>query len=135
MEKYDIWESRVHVLICSRGMHVVLSKHILSAVLKFGYVIWSYELICCLYVWQLDFAINALMSLNMVVTLLVALVLENTVPGSRQERGVYIWSKPEDINTDPSSLEDYSLPRKFSRCLCRSNCLGVWCLANYSISS
>lgn len=74
---------------------------------------------------QLDFAINALMSLNMVVTLLVALVLENTVPGSRQERGVYIWSKPEDINTDPSSLEDYSLPRKFSRCLCRSNCLGV----------
>lgn len=74
---------------------------------------------------QFDFAINALMSLNMVVTLLVALVLENTVPGSRQERGVYIWSKPEDINTDPSSLEDYSLPRKFSRCLCRSNCLGV----------
>ncbi|PRQ48473.1 putative xanthine/uracil/vitamin C permease [Rosa chinensis] len=74
---------------------------------------------------QLDFAINALMSLNMVVTLVVALVLENTVPGSRQERGVYIWSKPEDINTDPSSLEDYSLPRKVSRCLCRSNCLGV----------
>ncbi|XP_004288522.1 PREDICTED: nucleobase-ascorbate transporter 11 [Fragaria vesca subsp. vesca] len=74
---------------------------------------------------QLDFAINALMSLNMVVTLMVALVLENTVPGSRQERGVYIWSKPEDINTDPSSLEDYSLPRKVSRCLCRSSCLGV----------
>ncbi|XP_050381509.1 nucleobase-ascorbate transporter 11 [Argentina anserina] len=74
---------------------------------------------------QLDFAINALMSLNMVVTLVVALVLENTVPGSRQERGVYIWSKPEDINTDPSSLEDYSLPLKVSRCLWRSSCLGV----------
>ncbi|KAJ6915803.1 hypothetical protein NC652_018456 [Populus alba x Populus x berolinensis] len=46
---------------------------------------------------QFDFAMNALMSLNMVVTLLVAFVLDNTVPGSRQERGVYIWSRAEDM--------------------------------------
>uniref|UniRef100_A0A0R0ITE3 Nucleobase-ascorbate transporter 11 n=1 Tax=Glycine max TaxID=3847 RepID=A0A0R0ITE3_SOYBN len=39
---------------------------------------------------QLHFAINALMSLNMVVTLLVAFILDNTIPGSKQERGVYI---------------------------------------------
>ncbi|XP_057495151.1 nucleobase-ascorbate transporter 11-like [Actinidia eriantha] len=70
---------------------------------------------------QLDFAINGLLSLNMVVTLLVAFVLDNTVPGSRQERGVYIWSSPEDITMDPSALSDYSLPKKvarfFSKCL------------------
>ncbi|KAK4843453.1 hypothetical protein QYF36_008165 [Acer negundo] len=67
---------------------------------------------------QLDFAVNALMSMNMVVTLLVALILENTVPGSRQERGVYIWSRAEDMATDTSMQEDYSLPRKCSRLLC-----------------
>ncbi|KAL0396487.1 UNVERIFIED_CONTAM: Nucleobase-ascorbate transporter 11 [Sesamum calycinum] len=61
---------------------------------------------------ELDFAINALLSLNMVVTVLIAFLLDNTVPGSRQERGVYIWSNAEDIATDPSSLSDYNLPSK-----------------------
>ncbi|KAF4402180.1 hypothetical protein G4B88_017692 [Cannabis sativa] len=74
---------------------------------------------------QIDFAINALLSLNMVVTLLVALVLDNTVPGSRQERGVYIWSHSEDIRSDPSLLADYSLPGKVGRCFCLPKCLGV----------
>ncbi|XP_062100457.1 nucleobase-ascorbate transporter 11 isoform X2 [Humulus lupulus] len=73
---------------------------------------------------QIDFAINALLSLNMVVTLLVAFVLDNTVPGSRQERGVYIWSHAEDIRSDPSLLEDYSLPGKNGRCLCLPKCFG-----------
>ncbi|XP_010025392.2 nucleobase-ascorbate transporter 11 isoform X2 [Eucalyptus grandis] len=72
---------------------------------------------------QLDFAINALMSLNMVVTLLVAIVLDTTVPGNRQERGVYIWSQRDDIAADPSSLADYSLPRKVARIFCCSRCL------------
>lgn len=67
---------------------------------------------------QLDFAINALMSMNMVVTLLVAFVLDNTVPGSRQERGVYIWSRAEDMASDPSLQADYSMPRKVCRCFC-----------------
>lgn len=67
---------------------------------------------------QLDFAINALMSMNMVVTLLVAFVLDNTVPGSRQERGVYIWSRAEDMASDPSVQSDYSLPSKVCRCFC-----------------
>ncbi|TKY58721.1 Nucleobase-ascorbate transporter 11 [Spatholobus suberectus] len=73
----------------------------------------------------LDFAINALMSLNMVVTLLVAFVLDNTVPGSQQERGVYIWSRAEDIATDPSQPSAYSLPRKIARCFFWAKCLGV----------
>ncbi|KAH1161257.1 hypothetical protein GLYMA_01G022700v4 [Glycine max] len=74
---------------------------------------------------QLDFAINALMSLNMVVTLLVAFLLDNTVPGSQEERGVYQWSRAEDIATDPSQQSEYSLPKKVARCCCRFKCLGV----------
>ncbi|KAK4430512.1 Nucleobase-ascorbate transporter 11 [Sesamum alatum] len=74
---------------------------------------------------ELDFAINALLSLNMVVTVLIAFLLDNTVPGSRQERGVYIWSNTEDIATDPSSLSDYNLPSKVSRCFRWATCLGV----------
>ncbi|KAL0431831.1 UNVERIFIED_CONTAM: Nucleobase-ascorbate transporter 11 [Sesamum radiatum] len=74
---------------------------------------------------ELDFAINALLSLNMVVTVLIAFLLDNTVPGSRQERGVYIWSNAEDIATDPSSLSDYNLPSKVSRCFRWARCLGV----------
>jgi len=74
---------------------------------------------------QLDFAINGLMSLNMVVTLLVAFILDNTVPGSQQERGVYTWSRPEDIATHPSLLSTYSLPRKIARCFGWAKCLGV----------
>ncbi|KAB5547516.1 hypothetical protein DKX38_010922 [Salix brachista] len=67
---------------------------------------------------QFDFAMNALMSLNMIVTLVVAFVLDNTVPGSRQERGVYIWSHAEEMATDPSLHADYSLPSKISRFFC-----------------
>ncbi|KOM26523.1 hypothetical protein LR48_Vigan284s000900 [Vigna angularis] len=75
---------------------------------------------------QLDFAINALMSLNMVVTLLVAFLLDNTVPGRQEERGVFVWSRAEDISTDPSLLSEYSLPKKVVRCCCFNfKCLGV----------
>lgn len=74
---------------------------------------------------QLDFAINGLMSLNMVVTLLVALLLDNTVPGTKQERGVYIWSRPKDIADDASLQSEYSLPKKIAWCCCWLKCLGV----------
>ncbi|KAE9613337.1 hypothetical protein Lal_00027653 [Lupinus albus] len=74
---------------------------------------------------QLDFAINALLSLNMVVTLLVALILDNTVPGSQQERGVYVWSRAEDVDVDPSLSSEYSLPKKVAWCCCWLKCLGV----------
>ncbi|OMO72957.1 Xanthine/uracil/vitamin C permease [Corchorus olitorius] len=72
---------------------------------------------------QFDFAINALMSMSMVVTLLVAFVLDNTVPGSREERGVYIWSRAEDVAVDPSLQSDYSLPGKCASLCCCSRCL------------
>lgn len=84
----------------------------------------AYYLFSLLCGYQLDFAFNALLSMNMVVTLLVALVLDNTVPGSRQERGVYIWSRAEEMETDPSFLADYSLPKKIAPAFCRTKCLG-----------
>lgn len=74
---------------------------------------------------EFDFALNALLSLSMVVTFLVAFILDNTVPGSRQERGVYIWSSAEDIRIDPSSLSDYSIPQKVASVFRWAKCLGV----------
>lgn len=74
---------------------------------------------------QFDFTMNALLSMNMVVTLLVAIVLDNTVPGNREERGVYLWSTSEDLSTDPSSLDDYALPTKFSRVFSWAKCWGA----------
>lgn len=70
---------------------------------------------------QLDFAMNAVMSLNMVVTFLVAFVLDNTVPGSKEERGVYAWSRAQDMEMDPEMQADYSLPKRFAR-LFRCRC-------------
>ncbi|KAF5789419.1 hypothetical protein HanXRQr2_Chr09g0371001 [Helianthus annuus] len=66
---------------------------------------------------QFDFIMNALLSMNMVVTLLVATILDNTVLSSQQERGVYRWSTSDDLSSDPSSLDDYKLPSKVSRVL------------------
>lgn len=74
---------------------------------------------------QLDFALNALMSLNMVVTFFIAIILDNTVPGNQDERGVYVWSRPQDIAADPSLQSEYSLPKKVSWCFCRARCLGA----------
>lgn len=65
------------------------------------------------------------MSMNMVVTLLVAFLLDNTVPGSKQERGVYTWSRAEDVAADASLQSEYLLPKKLAWCCCWLKCLGV----------
>ncbi|KAG0474794.1 hypothetical protein HPP92_014480 [Vanilla planifolia] len=67
---------------------------------------------------RLNYALNSLLSLNMVVALIVAFLLDNTVPGSRQERGAYIWSSSRSREANPSSLEPYLLPEKVG-CLFR----------------
>ncbi|KAK9112925.1 hypothetical protein Scep_020444 [Stephania cephalantha] len=72
-----------------------------------------------------DYAINGLMSLNMVIAFFVAFILDNTVPGTRQERGVYIWSSADDILNDPSLLADYSLPRRVARFFNWGKCVGT----------
>lgn len=73
---------------------------------------------------QLNYTLNALLSINMVVALLVAFILDNTVPGTKQERGVYIWSDLRRPDIDPASIEPYKLPPKICcwfKCL---RCLG-----------
>ncbi|XP_078435918.1 xanthine/uracil permease family protein [Wolffia australiana] len=51
---------------------------------------------------SLSYAMNGVLSLNAVVAAAVALALDNTVPGSRKERGAYVWSE--------SSPAEYALP-------------------------
>ncbi|PIN10887.1 Xanthine/uracil transporter [Handroanthus impetiginosus] len=58
----------------------------------------------------LNYALNTLLSLHMVIAFLVAVVLDNTVPGSPQERGVYVWSEPEAARREPAVFKDYGLP-------------------------
>lgn len=59
---------------------------------------------------QLNYVLNTLLSLHMVIAFLVAVILDNTVPGSRQERGVYVWSDPETAKREPAVAKDYGLP-------------------------
>lgn len=51
----------------------------------------------------------------MVIAFLVAVVLDNTVPGTRQERGMYSWSEKEDARREPSFSRDYELPFRVGR--------------------
>ncbi|XP_057466147.1 nucleobase-ascorbate transporter 12-like [Actinidia eriantha] len=63
----------------------------------------------------LNYVMNTLLSLHMVIAFLIAVVLDNTVPGSSQERGEYIWSEPEAARRDPSVAKDYGLPFRVGR--------------------
>lgn len=64
---------------------------------------------------QANYVLNTLLSLHMVVAFLVAVMLDNTVPGSRQERGVYVWSDSEAVQRDPALTKDYELPFRIGR--------------------
>lgn len=64
---------------------------------------------------QINFFLNTVFSMHMVIAFLVALALDNTVPGSRQERGTYIWSRSRPARTEPAVVKDYSLPFGLSR--------------------
>ncbi|CAH9093834.1 unnamed protein product [Cuscuta epithymum] len=58
----------------------------------------------------LNYILNTLFSLHMVIAFLVAFILDNTVPGSSQERGVYTWSESEAASREPAVTKDYELP-------------------------
>ncbi|GAV73692.1 Xan_ur_permease domain-containing protein [Cephalotus follicularis] len=62
-----------------------------------------------------NYVMNTLLSMNMVIAFLVAVILDNTVPGSRQERGVYVWSEPEVARREPAVAKDYELPFRVGR--------------------
>ncbi|KAG8644713.1 hypothetical protein MANES_11G157400v8 [Manihot esculenta] len=63
----------------------------------------------------LNYFLNTLLSLHMVIAFLVAIILDNTVPGSRQERGVYVWSETEAAGREPAITKDYELPFRVGR--------------------
>ncbi|KAE8733069.1 Nucleobase-ascorbate transporter 12 [Hibiscus syriacus] len=62
-----------------------------------------------------NYIMNTLLSLNMVIAFIVAVILDNTVPGSRQERGVYVWSESEAAKREPAVVKDYELPFRVGR--------------------
>lgn len=117
----------IYIVILRSG--VLLQRYSIKhfpLILSFGMLSLESWLVC-LFGGQFDFAINALLSLNMILALLVALVLDNTVPGSKQERGVYIWSAKENREEDPSHLiDDYSLPNRIRRFFRWARCVGEW---------
>uniref|UniRef100_A0A803M657 Nucleobase-ascorbate transporter 12 n=1 Tax=Chenopodium quinoa TaxID=63459 RepID=A0A803M657_CHEQI len=63
----------------------------------------------------LNYILNTLLSFHMVIAFLVAVILDNTVPGSRQERGVYVWSEAEAARREPAVTKDYGLPFRVGR--------------------
>ncbi|CAL1367065.1 unnamed protein product [Linum trigynum] len=63
----------------------------------------------------LNYFLNTLLSLHMVVAFIMAVILDNTVPGSRQERGVYVWSDSETARREPAVAKDYELPFRVGR--------------------
>ncbi|XP_031401604.1 nucleobase-ascorbate transporter 12 [Punica granatum] len=63
----------------------------------------------------LNYVMNTLLSLHMVIAFLVAFMLDNTVPGSKQERGVYVWSEHEVARREPAVAKDYELPFRVSK--------------------
>lgn len=54
----------------------------------------------------------AIFSSPMIIAFLCAFPMDNTVIGTREERGLQVWDKikPGDINNDPEYVEVYSLP-------------------------
>mmetsp|Transcript_28787 Transcript_28787/g.69724 ORF Transcript_28787/g.69724 Transcript_28787/m.69724 type:complete len:579 (-) Transcript_28787:148-1884(-) len=54
----------------------------------------------------------AIFSSPMIIAFLCAFPMDNTVAGTREERGLHIWDKiqPHDVNNDPEYVEVYSLP-------------------------
>ncbi|MCO5550931.1 hypothetical protein L7F22_004425 [Adiantum nelumboides] len=64
----------------------------------------------------LNFILNTLLSMNMVIAFAVAFILDNTVPGSKQERGVYEWLEGKGARNEPAVVKDYDLPLGLGRC-------------------
>ena len=76
---------------------------------------------------QVNYVMNTLLSFNMVIAFLVAVILDNTVPGSRQERGVYVWSEAETARREPAVSRDYELPFKVGKVFRWVKWVGLWC--------
>ena len=55
----------------------------------------------------------ALMSSPMVIALITSMIMDNTIPGTDEERGLCAWAHAQhaDIHNDPQYVKVYSLPR------------------------
>ncbi|KAG6678924.1 hypothetical protein I3842_14G105900 [Carya illinoinensis] len=62
-----------------------------------------------------NYVLNTILSLHMIIAFLVAVILDNTVPGSQQERGVYAWSERDAVRREPAVTKDYELPFRIGR--------------------
>jgi nucleobase transporter 1/2 len=53
----------------------------------------------------------------MIIALISAMLLDNTIPGTNRDRGLTIWSRVRDadVNNDPEYVKVYSLPLCLSR--------------------
>lgn len=59
---------------------------------------------------QVNYVLNTLLSFHMVIAFLTSVVLDNSVPGSRQERGVYVWTPATAARQERDVAKDYELP-------------------------
>ena len=59
----------------------------------------------------------AIFSSPMIIAFICAFFLDNTVPGTPEERGMQIWNKVKyvDVNNDPEYVQVYSLPFGLAR--------------------
>jgi nucleobase transporter 1/2 len=59
----------------------------------------------------------ALFSSPMIIALIAAFVLDNTIPGTPKERGLLAWAhvRDADVNNDPEYVKVYSLPLFFAK--------------------
>ncbi|CAO1946651.1 unnamed protein product [Urochloa humidicola] len=72
-----------------------------------------------------NYVLNTLLSFNMVIAFLVALILDNTVPGGHQERGLYVWSEAEAAKRESAFMKDYELPFKIGHPFRWAKCVGL----------
>lgn len=59
----------------------------------------------------------AIFSSPMVCALIAAFILDNTVPATREERGLQVWDqvRDADVNNDPEYVKVYSMPLFFAK--------------------
>lgn len=110
-------------------MQSLLNTNLVQLVMRFlialVLVIPKYLIATYLFVFQVNYVLNTLLSLNMVIAFLVALILDNTVPGGRQERGLYVWSEAEAASRESAFMKDYELPFKLGRPFRWAKCVGL----------
>jgi hypothetical protein len=105
-------------------------EHVASCIMYFWQP-WLYPSISLqfryLLAFQVNYVLNTILSLNMVITFLVALtlILDNIVPGGCQERGLDVWSEAEAARRESTFMKDYELPFKIGRPFRWVKCVGL----------